>query len=133
MREIDVLSYDQIAEAMEATVPSVKSLLVRARMSLAEATEARALTCGDVRVQLAEVAEGIRKISPPAKRHVRECEDCLQYRKMLRKTNTAMAMAFPVGGLLVIKKLFAAKFGLAAFGSAKAGCPPKTPNKESRI
>ncbi len=121
MREIDVLSYDQIAEAMEATVPSVKSLLVRARMSLAEATESRALTCDDVRVQLAEVTEGIRKISPPAKRHVRECEDCSQYRKMLRKTNTAMAMAFPVGGLLVVKKLVAAKFGLAALGGAKAG------------
>src|SRR3954451_13382757 len=32
LREIDALSYDQIAEAMETTVPSVKSLLVRARV-----------------------------------------------------------------------------------------------------
>ena len=45
LREIDALSYDQIAEAMETTVPSVKSLLVRARVSLAEASEARKLTC----------------------------------------------------------------------------------------
>jgi RNA polymerase sigma factor (sigma-70 family) len=37
LREIDALSYEQIAEAMETTVPSVKSLLVRARVSLAEA------------------------------------------------------------------------------------------------
>ena len=44
LREIDALSYDQIAEAMETTIPSVKSLLVRARMSLAEAAEARQLT-----------------------------------------------------------------------------------------
>src|SRR3712207_9563098 len=29
LREIDALSYEQIAEAMETTVPSVKSLLVR--------------------------------------------------------------------------------------------------------
>ena len=35
LREIDALSYDQIAHAMETTVPSVKSLLVRARISLA--------------------------------------------------------------------------------------------------
>src|SRR3712207_359369 len=41
LREIDALSYEQIAEAMETTVPSVKSLLVRARVSLAEAAEAR--------------------------------------------------------------------------------------------
>jgi len=32
LREIDALSYAQIAEAMETTIPSVKSLLVRARV-----------------------------------------------------------------------------------------------------
>ena len=58
LREIDALSYDQIAEAMETTIPSVKSLLVRARMSLAEAAEARQLSCDDVRRELAEVVRG---------------------------------------------------------------------------
>src|SRR6202035_86153 len=33
LREIDALSYEQISHAMETTVPSVKSLLVRARIS----------------------------------------------------------------------------------------------------
>src|SRR3954471_19210055 len=47
LREIDALSYDQIAEAMETTIPSVTSLLVRARVSLAEASEARLLTCDE--------------------------------------------------------------------------------------
>ena len=51
LREIDALSYEQIAEAMETTVPSVKSLLVRARVSLAEAAEARLLTCDEVRAR----------------------------------------------------------------------------------
>ena len=60
LREIDALSYEQIAEAMETTVPSVKSLLVRARVSLAEAAEARKLTCEEVRDELGEVAEGLR-------------------------------------------------------------------------
>jgi len=55
LREIDALSYDQIADAMETTIPSVKSLLVRARMSLAEAAEARQLTCEEVREELAVV------------------------------------------------------------------------------
>ena len=41
LREMDALSYEQIAEAMETTIPSVKSLLVRARVSLGEASEAR--------------------------------------------------------------------------------------------
>jgi RNA polymerase sigma factor (sigma-70 family) len=42
LREFDALSYQQIAEAMDTTVPAVKSLLVRARMGLASAAEARA-------------------------------------------------------------------------------------------
>ena len=40
LREIDDLSYDEIAVAMETSVSAVKSLLVRARMGLAEASEA---------------------------------------------------------------------------------------------
>ena len=55
LREIDALSYEQIAEAMETTVPSVKSLLVRARVGLAEAAEARRLTCEEVREEVCEV------------------------------------------------------------------------------
>jgi RNA polymerase sigma factor (sigma-70 family) len=36
LREMEALSYDQIATVMDKTVPAVKSLLVRARVSLAE-------------------------------------------------------------------------------------------------
>ena len=75
LREMDALSYEEIAQAMETSVPSVKSLLVRARISLAEASQARQLTCGEVRLELAEAAEGLRKVSGPVRRHVRECEE----------------------------------------------------------
>src|SRR4051794_1745703 len=96
LREIDALSYDQIAEAMETTVPSVKSLLVRARVSLAEAAEARLLSCEQVREELGEVAEGLRRTSAPVRRHVRNCERCAAFRKQLRETNKALAAVFPV-------------------------------------
>ncbi len=61
LREMDALSYEQIAETMETTVSSVKSLLVRARVSLTEAAEARLLSCDEVREELAEIAEGMRR------------------------------------------------------------------------
>ena len=62
---------------METTVPSVKSLLVRARISLAEAAEARKLSCEEVRLELGEVAEGLTKLEhSPRRRHVRGCERC---------------------------------------------------------
>ena len=76
LREIDALSYEQIAEAMETTVPSVKSLLVRARVSLAEAAEARLLSCEEVRHELGEVAEGLTRTTAPVRRHLRTCERC---------------------------------------------------------
>ncbi len=105
LREIDALSYDQIALAMDTTVPSVKSLLVRARISLAEAAEARKLSCEEVRGELGEVAEGLVKISPPARRHLRDCERCRTFRKLLKDNNHALAAVLPVGPLLLLKRL----------------------------
>ncbi|HUB36685.1 MAG TPA: sigma-70 family RNA polymerase sigma factor, partial [Solirubrobacteraceae bacterium] len=114
LREIDALSYEQIAHAMETTVPSVKSLLVRARISLAEAAEARKLSCEEVRVELGEAAEGLGKISTPARRHVRGCERCRSFRKQLRDNNKALAAIFPVAPLFLAKKLLLAKLGSTA-------------------
>jgi DNA-directed RNA polymerase specialized sigma24 family protein len=68
LREIEALSYEDIALTMDTTIPAVKSLLVRARMSLAEATQSRQLTCGEVRLELAEAAEGLRKALADATR-----------------------------------------------------------------
>src|SRR5271163_2813871 len=114
LREMDALSYEQIADAMETTVPSVKSLLVRARISLAEAAEARKLSCAEVRLELGEVAEGLSKLSSPARRHVRGCERCGSFKKQLRENNHALAAMLPVGPLLLAKKLFFAKLGSTA-------------------
>src|SRR4051794_23838611 len=114
LREIDALSYDQIAEAMETTIPSVKSLLVRARVSLAEAAEARKMSCEQVRLELGEVAEGLKRMSPPVRRHLRTCDRCSMFRTQLKATNRALAVVFPVAPLLVLKKLFLAHLGTTA-------------------
>jgi RNA polymerase sigma factor (sigma-70 family) len=119
LREIDALSYEQIAQAMETTVPSVKSLLVRARISLAEAAVARKLSCDEVRLELGEVAEGLAKLSAPARRHVRECDRCRFFKKQLKDNNHALAAMLPVGPVLLLKKLVLTKLGsTASAGSA---------------
>jgi RNA polymerase sigma factor (sigma-70 family) len=114
LREIDALSYEQISDAMETTVPAVKSLLVRARISLAEAAEARRLTCDEARLELGEVAEGLIKTSPAVRRHVRDCERCRMFRKQLKDNNVALAAVLPVGPLLLLKKLVLTKLGSTA-------------------
>jgi RNA polymerase sigma factor (sigma-70 family) len=121
LREIDALSYDQIAEAMETTVPSVKSLLVRARVGLAEAAEARRLTCDEVRAELGEVAEGLTRLSSPARRHVKECESCKGFQAHLKENNKALALLLPVGPLLLVKKFLLAHLGTTASASASGG------------
>ena len=121
LREIDALSYEQIAEAMDTTVPSVKSLLVRARVALAEAAEARLLTCSEVRLELGQVAEGIARSSAPVRRHLKRCERCRTFKGELRKTSKALAALYPIGPLLFMKKLWVAKLGAGAGASAAAG------------
>src|SRR4051794_11344344 len=125
LREIDALSYDDIATAMDTTVPSVKSLLVRARVSLAEAAEARLLTCDEGRLELGQVAEGIARTTAPVRRHLKHCDRCHVFRGELRKANRALAAVYPLGPLVVLKKFVTAKVGLGAStasgGSSAAG------------
>jgi RNA polymerase sigma factor (sigma-70 family) len=120
LREIDALSYEQIAEALETTVPSVKSLLVRARIGLAEAAEARKLSCDDVRTELAAIAEGISSLTAPVRRHIKECDRCRGFRSHLRSNNRKLAALAPFGPMLLLKSLFAGKLGASA-GGASAG------------
>jgi len=125
LREIDDLSYTDIAQAMGTTLPSVKSLLVRARMSLAESSEARILTCDEVRLELAEAAEGLRKLAGSSRRHISGCPSCTRYREELRSSTKALSALAPFGLLAFLKKLIPAKLkfggGSSAGSSAGAG------------
>ena len=130
LREMDALSYEQIAEAMETTVPSVKSLLVRARVSLAEAAQARMLTCEEVRLELGEVAEGLRRRPGPlVRRHLRTCERCATFKAQLNDTSKALAALLPIGfaPFMLLRKLpllhlgHSAGAGSGASGASAAG------------
>lgn len=121
LREIEALSYDQIASALDTTVPSVKSLLVRARVGLAEAAESRNLTCEEVRDELGAAAEGLMRVSPPVKRHLRECDRCAGFQSHLKSNNKALSAFLPIGPLIILKKIglqFGA--GSASFGGTAA-------------
>jgi RNA polymerase sigma factor (sigma-70 family) len=122
LREIDQLSYEEIAQAMQTTIPSVKSLLVRARIGLAESGQARLLTCDEVQLGLAEAAEGIGKLDGPARKHVRNCDGCRALRDQLRSDRKAMAALFPIGLVALFKQgIFAKLFGLGSGSAAGAG------------
>ena len=72
MREIDGMSYADLAAALDVTVPAVKSLLVRARVGLVEAAEARDADCAEIRDDLcAAYDRGVKASGPRAPPHAR--------------------------------------------------------------
>jgi RNA polymerase sigma factor (sigma-70 family) len=126
MREIDGMSYAHLADALEVTVPAVKSLLVRARIGLVEAAEARDADCADIRQDLAASYDRGVKASGRARRHLRTCQACTEYRAALRGIRASFAALSPVaaGPLAFGAKLLGlggAGGGAAAGGSAAAG------------
>jgi len=118
LREIDGLSYDQIADAMDTTVPGVKSLLVRARVSLAETAEGRVLTCEIVHLELRDVAAGRVRLSGAARKHAKSCEVCGGYQSELGVGRRAAAF-WPLAPVAVARDLLA-KLGLGAGAGASA-------------
>lgn len=132
MREMDGLSYTELADALDVTVPAVKSLLVRARIGLVEAGEARDADCVEIRESLALAhGRGVRATGL-ARRHMRECRDCREYRTQLKAVRAQMAalnpapMFGPLAGLAQLVGLggagtsAAAGGGVAVIGSSSA-------------
>jgi RNA polymerase sigma factor (sigma-70 family) len=121
LREIDGLSYEQIAAAMDTSVPGVKSLLVRARVSLAEEAQGRLLSCKVVHLELRQASEGLARLSGPARRHARHCELCGAYQSELGLSRRAAAAAFlPLAPVALIKAI-AGRLGAGAAGGTSAG------------
>ena len=97
MREIDGMSYVELGEALGVTVPAVKSLLVRARIGLVEAIEARDAACAEIRADLADACERGVRLSGRSRRHVRDCTMCAEYRTQLRAVERGLGALMPGG------------------------------------
>jgi RNA polymerase sigma factor (sigma-70 family) len=127
MREIDGMSYADLAGALDVTVPAIKSLLVRARIGLVEAAEARDADCADIRADLTGSYDRGVKASARARKHLRSCEGCREYRLALRSMRRSFAALNPLGAgpiAMAGAKLLGfggAGGGAAAGGSAAAG------------
>ena len=76
MREMDGMTYADLANALDVTVPAVKSLLVRARVGLVEAAEARDADCAEIQADLLRAYDKGVKASGRARKHMRTCDSC---------------------------------------------------------
>jgi RNA polymerase sigma factor (sigma-70 family) len=117
MREMVGMSYADLAAALETSVPAVKSLLVRARIGLVEAIEARDTDCADIRLDLAASYDRGVRTSGRARRHLRDCSHCTTYREQLRGVRHGFAALNPAGAA---PGLLAKLLGLSGAGSGAA-------------
>ena len=121
IRELEGLTYDDLATTLGVTVPAVKSLLVRARTGLVEAGEARATDCAVIREQLALAVD--RPGRPPRllRDHLRECSPCRAHRQALRHGHAQLAMLLPGPSTLLLGGWLASLIGSGGATSAAAG------------
>jgi RNA polymerase sigma factor (sigma-70 family) len=117
MREMEGLSYNDLSEALGVTVPAIKSLLVRARVGLVEAVEARDTDCVEIRHDIAEANDRGVRASGRSRKHLRECAGCRDYRTALKGVEKALNGLAPASGPLIS---LAKVLGLGGAGSGAA-------------
>jgi RNA polymerase sigma factor (sigma-70 family) len=121
MREIDGLSYAELSSALGVSLPAVKSLLVRARIGLVEAVEARDTACSDIRSDLADAFDRGVRASGLARRHLRDCAGCVEYRAQLRAVRDGFGALSPGPGPLGAVLKLVGLGGAGSAGAASAG------------
>ena len=121
MREMDGLSYAELAEALGVSLQAVKSLLVRARIGLVEAVEARDTACAEIRADLADAFDRGVRASGRSRKHLRDCAGCTEYRTQLRGVRHGLAALSPGPGPLAAALKLLGIGGAAGGGAASSG------------
>ena len=112
------MSYTHLSDALGVTIPAVKSLLVRARLGLAQALEARDTACSEIREELIVSHDRGLRPNATARRHVRDCAGCREFRQDLRGVSRKFAAIVPTLGPLGV---LANVLGIGGAGSGAAG------------
>ena len=125
MRELGGMSYAELATSLGISIGAVKSVLVRARIALVQAAEARDTACVEIREELAGAHDRGVRPNANARRHMRDCRGCRIYRRELRGLTRQLAALTPaIGPLGVLAKLVGFSGGAssgATAGGATAG------------
>jgi RNA polymerase sigma factor (sigma-70 family) len=121
MREMQGMTYVELSSALGVTIPAVKSLLVRARIGLVEAAEARDTACLDIQEDLVGSFDRGVRMSGRVRRHVRECAGCRAYRTQLRAVRHGFDSLTPSSYMGLLAKLGLGGSGAAAGTSAASG------------
>jgi RNA polymerase sigma factor (sigma-70 family) len=122
MRELGGMAYADVSGALGVSVPAVKSLLVRARIGLAQALEARDTACCEIREELILAHDRGVRPSGLARRHMHDCSGCRAFRGQMRGVSRQFAALAPtLGPIGVIANLLGLGGGGGAGAAAASG------------
>jgi RNA polymerase sigma factor (sigma-70 family) len=98
MRELSGMSYAELATALGVSIPAVKSLLVRARVSLAQSIVARDTACSQIRNELTLAHDRGVRPNATSRRHLQDCAPCREFRHELRGHSRQLGALVPALG-----------------------------------
>ena len=99
LRELDGLSHDEVATALDVTPAASRQLVKRARNGLVATAEARDAECTEIREVLLTAHDERRRPSEHALRHVRQCSACREFRDGLKATRAKLRVLIPPIGM----------------------------------
>ena len=123
MRELGGMPYADLSGALGVSVPAVKSLLVRARVGLVQASDARDTDCSSIREDLIVAHDRGVRASGRARRHMRDCSECRRFRKEVHGVSRRFALLVPALGPL---GLAAKLLGIGSLGGGGAAAGSST-------
>ncbi|HWD64443.1 MAG TPA: RNA polymerase sigma factor, partial [Solirubrobacteraceae bacterium] len=122
LREMSGLSYAELAGSLAVSVPAVKSLLVRARIGLAAAGEARDTACSVIREELVLAHDRGARPNANTRRHLRDCPQCRHFRRSMKSVGRNLAAVTPaLGPIGLLVKLLGGGGGAASGGLTGSG------------
>ena len=119
--EIGDLSQAEIGHVLGCEAARVKALVFRARKTLLDRRDARAIPCEQIQEKLANLRGGALRRNE-LRLHLRECADCRTFRDRVREQRGLLAAALPVAPSLGLKSAVLAAIGIGGgSGGGAAG------------
>ncbi len=103
LAELDALSHEEIAIALDVPREKVKALVFQARESLVASRTARETDCTEIREQLATQRGGALRRGN-LRRHLRECAGCRDFRREVERQRRQLAALLPVVPTVALKE-----------------------------
>src|SRR3954447_2645555 len=120
MREVNGLSYDDIAEALSISPGAARQSVFEARTALVEYGEGREVACDSIRRSISD-GDGRALRARRVRAHLRACNECRDFQLTLQRRRRELALLVPglSGGTVVA--LFQGVLGAGLAGTAGGG------------